>query len=309
MAVKDMTGLRFGKLLVIERDTTVPYAAAYWRCKCDCGKEKTVRGQSLRDGSVTDCGCGKAERIRANIDKTSLIGKQFGRLTVVERDLTKPIGHGCVPYWVCQCECGKIKSILASSLKSGRTRSCGCLSSELKSQRSMANIANERFGKLIALEQTDEKNHGSYIWKCRCDCGNIVFATTERLRAGHTSSCGCETRSKGEQKIAALLTEAKISYSFQQSFKDCRNPKTNAVYFFDFAILQDNQIVRLIEFDGIQHFEKFEHHPFFNYDYIHFNDQQKNQYAKEKQIPLIRIPYTQLNELTLEDIMGDKYLI
>jgi hypothetical protein len=101
MSVKDMTGLRFGKLTVIERDSTISSAAAYWRCKCDCGKEKSIRGQSLRSGLVIDCGCGKADRIRSNIDTTSMIGKKFGRLTVLERDLTKPIGHGHEIYWIC----------------------------------------------------------------------------------------------------------------------------------------------------------------------------------------------------------------
>ena len=311
MAVKDMTGLQIGKLTVIERDTTVPYAAAYWKCKCECGNEKTIRGTSLRDGSVVDCGCGKkVRRKESTIDTTSLVGKRFEKIVVLERDMTKPIGHGYDPYWICQCDCGTIKSILGRSLKSGHTKSCGCLSKELKSQRSTANIAGERFGKLTALEKTDEQKHGSYIWKCKCDCGETYYASVENLRAGHATSCGCDNRSKGEKKIAALLTDANIRFAFQHTFTDCRNSKTNYKYFFDFAIFdKDGNVERLIEFDGIQHFVDNKDHAFFDYNDIHFRDTEKNIYAKEKKIPLVRIPYTQLNQLTLEDLLGERFII
>ena len=310
MAVKDITGLRFGKLVVIERDMTVPYAAAYWRCKCDCGNEKTIRGTSLRDGSVVDCGCGKSERRKSMIDTTSLVGQRFGRLLVIERDLTKPIGHGHDPYWLCQCDCGTIKSILGRSLKNGHTQSCGCLANELKSLRSRANLTGERFGKLVAQEETKEQKHGSYIWRCKCDCGNDFFASVETLKAGNATSCGCDRRSKGEKKIASLLTEGNIRFIFQHTFSDCHNSKTGYPYFFDFAILNNNnEIVRLIEFDGVQHFVNYQNHAFFNYEDIHFRDLEKNEYAKEKNIPLIRIPYMQLNQLTLDDLLGERFIV
>ena len=59
-----------------------------------------------------------------------LTGMKFGRLIVLERDMTKPIGHQKPVYWVCQCECGKITSVLTENLKKGRTKSCGCMRSD-----------------------------------------------------------------------------------------------------------------------------------------------------------------------------------
>lgn len=61
-----------------------------------------------------------------------LVGKNFGRLTVVSKigydsDLRKTI-------WECKCSCGKTKNIPTSSLKSGNTLSCGCLRKEIVSQ-------------------------------------------------------------------------------------------------------------------------------------------------------------------------------
>lgn len=54
---------------------------------------------------------------------TEMAGKRFGRLLVLERDLTRK-GHQA--YWKCRCDCGNTKSINGSSLRRGLTTSCGC---------------------------------------------------------------------------------------------------------------------------------------------------------------------------------------
>ena len=50
-------------------------------------------------------------------------------------------------------------------------------------------LIGKRFGKLIALEKISQK--GKAIWKCQCDCGNIVNVYRCNLTQGHTKSCGC----------------------------------------------------------------------------------------------------------------------
>ena len=55
----DLSGMRFGKLTVLERDKT-HYGRGdhtYWICKCDCGKTTRVRPDALKSGSVVSCGC------------------------------------------------------------------------------------------------------------------------------------------------------------------------------------------------------------------------------------------------------------
>lgn len=64
---------------------------------------------------------------------------------------------------------------------------------------SKPNIVNNRYGRLVVLEETPERNpSGSVIWKCQCDCGNITTATTRSLlsedRKGMKRSCGCLQR-------------------------------------------------------------------------------------------------------------------
>jgi hypothetical protein len=54
-----------------------------------------------------------------------LTGKVFGRLTVIE--LSDMKGPNSEPIWRCLCSCGKVATVRGISLKTGNTRSCGCL--------------------------------------------------------------------------------------------------------------------------------------------------------------------------------------
>ena len=52
----DLSGQRFGKLLVLYRSSKIGEPIKFM-CKCDCGKEKEIRGNDLRSGKTTSCGC------------------------------------------------------------------------------------------------------------------------------------------------------------------------------------------------------------------------------------------------------------
>lgn len=64
----DLTGQRFGRLTVIEREGTM-YGQASWLCSCSCGKQTVVRGHSLRNGDTQSCGCLAAELASARLKK------------------------------------------------------------------------------------------------------------------------------------------------------------------------------------------------------------------------------------------------
>ena len=55
--VKDLTGQRFGRLVVIRRSGTTRQGVATWFCLCDCGNERIVSGASMRKGHSNSCGC------------------------------------------------------------------------------------------------------------------------------------------------------------------------------------------------------------------------------------------------------------
>lgn len=62
----DMTGLRYGKMLVLREATAEDGIElkkdARWLCKCDCGVQKIVRGNNLRSGKTTSCGCSRKSK-------------------------------------------------------------------------------------------------------------------------------------------------------------------------------------------------------------------------------------------------------
>lgn len=63
MSLIDLTGNRYGRLLVIERADNLN-GHVRWRCKCDCGNECVVHGTSLKSGNTTSCGCYRIENAK-----------------------------------------------------------------------------------------------------------------------------------------------------------------------------------------------------------------------------------------------------
>src|ERR1019366_2637006 len=58
----DMSGQKVGRLLFLERAQNDERGFAMWKCRCDCGKYKIVRGASIKSGHVQSCGCFHRER-------------------------------------------------------------------------------------------------------------------------------------------------------------------------------------------------------------------------------------------------------
>lgn len=234
-----------------------------------------------------------------------LTGKRFGKLTVISRVANANDGHA---RWLCQCDCGNTIEVSSNVLKKGNTKSCGCFNKQVASEKAKTqykDLTGQRFGRLIALEivgtQVNNNGRSSKLWRCSCDCGNTNFVTTSHhLLSGNTQSCGC-LKSKGEAEIKSLLISQKIKYEQQKIFKDYTNAR------YDFYLPELN---RLIEFDGIQHFQPSggwstkE-----NYEITQARDKEKNEYALSHSIPLVRIPYWERDNITLDMLLGDKYLV
>lgn len=199
--------------------------------------------------------------------------------------------------WECQCECGNITYVCTNYLTTGNTKSCGCYHKEQISNLARRDLTGQRFGKLIALYPTDKRTDNKVIWHCKCDCGNECEIVSTHLISGHTSSCGCIRYSIGEERIVKILEENAINYQREYKFTDLGNLR------YDFYLPNYN---RLIEFDGEQHFRDT---GWGNFEGTQQRDQIKNDYAKLHNIQLVRIPYWERNKLTLDLLLGDKYLI
>ena len=172
----------------------------YWNCDCECGTNKDVLGEILKNSRSTSCGCYNKERIKetAILKRTALVnvGEIYGNWKVVEYCGESPYDEGC--NWntylcECQCEWKTRKIIFASHLTNGNTKSC-------KKCAHTKSLIGQKFGKLLVLNLDLEKSSQSIesdykktrtFYICQCDCGNITSVRYDSLASGGTSSCGC----------------------------------------------------------------------------------------------------------------------
>lgn len=232
----------------------------------------------------------------------NLTGQTFGRLTVLERDTTKPSGQGKSAYWLCQCECGNKVSIRSDKLKKGITQSCGCLSKEIHSQIFLKDLTGQIFGRLTVLERDVSKpmgkEHFAY-WICKCKCGNKVSIRGDHLRNNTTQSCGC-LNSAGEERLNKILQDNQINYKTQYTFSDLRG-EAGSLLRFDFAILNKEQdLLGLIEYQGEQHYKPMGYDTEERFQKRQNYDIQKMVYCKTHNIPLLTIPFTDYAQLNYD---------
>ncbi len=128
-----------------------------------------------------------------NIGRAKL-GDRFGRLVVTSRKPFLLHNRSAVE---CKCDCGEVITVMRQSLKSGGTRSCGCLFRDMiikvsknATERAQA-LVGRAFGKwtVVALAPRKAKNGGLYF-RCRCECGGEHEVSSEGLVSGKTKSCG-----------------------------------------------------------------------------------------------------------------------
>ena len=299
--VKDLTGLKFGDLIVLERDFgyvkehNIKYNRPYWKCQCSCGEIFTVVGSDLTSNNRICCKkCSNKKRIN------DLTSKSFNNLTVINFAGTAQDGHSL---WKCICKCGNEIIVRGIDLLTGHTKSCGCL----KHKKAIDHLEGQKFGKLLVLKNVPapiEIKYKSSYWLCKCDCGQEKIISGAYLKQGLTKSCGCLS-SVGEMRIKQLLDKNGIKYEQQKTFTNCRF-ETGYLAKFDFFI--NDQF--LLEFDGEQHYDYHQTgwNTEINYKQIKIRDEYKNEWCKNNNIILKRIPYWKRDTLTIDDIMGDKFI-
>lgn len=125
MHIKDISNIRFGRLVAIETQGVDKRRTALWLCNCDCGKSCIKSGSDLRTGKVSSCGCYQADLARelGKKNKINLTGKQFGKWTILSEFGRN--GQGKI-LWTCLCECGNTSVNTTDCLRRGKSKSCGC---------------------------------------------------------------------------------------------------------------------------------------------------------------------------------------
>ena len=102
------------------------YKARLAKCQCECGTERMVHMDNLRQGKTTSCGCHRPEAAiragKARVRHPLFAGQMFGRLTIT--------GITDRSHVHVRCACGTERTVTSVNLFNGSTRSCGCLAAE-----------------------------------------------------------------------------------------------------------------------------------------------------------------------------------
>lgn len=264
-----------------------------------------------------------------------LIGKQFGGTWTVESmygnykedyieavkklyDVTIDCNNG--QYWCYNSFCGTKAVIEKTTINRNIDRDClktcrGCDGSKKgnlelchyatpirykpltkKPDREQKVFIGKTYNNFKVLSIKPSGNYSDH--QCRAEiecihCGRTKESRFDALLLGAVT-CECfRNRSAGEMLIEKYLTDNNIPHKSEQTFKDLIGTGSGLLR-YDFAILKDNQIIQFIEFDGIQH-KEIGH---FNEDgKVFIHDDIKDKYAKEHNIPLLRIPYIEINNI------------
>ena len=220
----DLTGQRFGKLKIIEIKGKDKQQNLLWLCKCDCGNTKIANSKSLRAGGTKSCGCGHfgsetmrikwadpefkkrvSKKISQSTKKTwskpghkeerstrpiiDLTSQRFGKLIAIKQEGLNSQGNAL---WLCQCDCGNTKVIASGRLRSGKTRSCGCLRfGKIKSEETRKKIseaAKKRWSnpefKAYITEQARKRQPEPTL--CACGCGELAKSKNKYIH-GHNA--------------------------------------------------------------------------------------------------------------------------
>ena len=204
---EDLTGRTFGRWTVLGPGERNNKGRFRWKCQCKCGRIGNVYGTSLINGKSKSCGfcvtrCG---------NPVDITGMRFGRLVALHKidDDRKET------YWLCKCDCGKYIEVASGSLRSGNTRSCGCLQREALNKIDRTKINHKKHGAF------DKYGHGERlysVWKgMKRRCNNENSACYKYYGGRGIKVCG------EWNEDYAVFREWAVSHGYDESAKrgDC----------------------------------------------------------------------------------------
>lgn len=301
---ENLEGKIFGQLTALYRvKNNGKTRGAKWKCLCSCGNYTVVSAANLKKLHTQSCGC--LQKKKTSEAKTiNEIGNRYGRLIVLEKsdNYISPNGNQAV-MWKCLCDCGNVTIVHGNSLRRGLTISCGCFQKEQAANRSNDTYINKTFHYITVIDklQGHKPCSNESLWKCKCNlCQKEFVLPTGKLKT--QISCGCLKDSYGISIIKALLTNNLIPFEVEKTFDSCVFEDTGKKARFDFFV--DNKYI--IEFDGEQHFSYSG--GWNNQEQMlktQRKDKEKNNWCKQNNIPIIRIPYWEQDNLSIEDLLID----
>ena len=286
--VKEYTKLNSSSVLL--EDTWVS-STTPMRFRCSCGEEFLATWNKFQSQNKRRCSaCAKKEQYKEKRlpmttvqDNIAALGCEYmsGEYKNQKSKLT------------IRCSCGGLFVSRYDNLMAQGNGLCPSCSKKAGGRKQAYTIPEAALvayafdAELLSEEYTNA--HEKLRFRCRC---GREFSTSLNcfINAGKTMCDVCSHReSKGERAIREWLDLHDVAYESQKRFIDCGG---NRPFPFDFFLPGLNIC---IEFDGEQHFEEsrlFKHH-----ETTRAHDELKNKYCEENGLNLIRIPYTEYDNI------------
>ncbi len=293
---------------------------------CKCGDSFEATFTKFKDRNKRQCNsCGRDKGAKSRHGN-------YNTRTATYEDVSNYISiHGCILLTAentfgdsedvldIQCSCGEVMKLNYKQFKIKRQKMCDkCMqikkgkNRRLKYEDVKSYIEEESESGCKLISTTYEGVNK--LLEIQCECEKTFKASLHKFRNNYKRQCNScsKTESRHEKTIAKYLKNKDIEFDIEYTFDDCRNPITNAVLRFDFVIFDKDIIKCLIECDGEQHYKPS---IFGNYtqevaeqnlELQKYKDEIKNNYCKQNNIKLIRIPYWDF--FNLEEVLGEKLI-
>lgn len=215
-----------------------------------------------------------------------------------------------------KCYCGDMFDTSVHEFKSNNKRQCNKCGLNLMTKEELYRIFDSDLGNgctLISYVDTNGYILTDSVLNIECSCGREFATSRYSFTHHHINRCRVCSKniSNGELRIKSLLKESDVNYEMEFSIKDCRGDKQALP--FDFAVFDGTkQLKFLIEYDGEQHFRPVnfggctDEVAMKNHKSTLKNDNTKTLYCIKNNIPLLRIPYWEFEEI--EHIVFDKLI-
>lgn len=204
-----------------------------------------------------------------------------------------------VPVELIHTPCGNTVTPRPSNL---RTSGKGCKHCGRKLASKNKMLTNDEFVRRVYEQVGDEytfnepyKRYNAKHSLTHNECG-LTYQVTPNQFLDHERRCPNCQSSKGEQKIKKYLDDRGFKYKKEMTFDDLKY--VNKLR-FDYGVFKDGELLTLIEFDGLHHVKPIK--KWGGEETLKLTqtrDAIKNKYAKENNIPLLRIPYTKRKHIS-----------
>jgi hypothetical protein len=119
----------------------------------------------------------------------------YNRITLIEKTNERSKSGKTIYKGI--CDCGEVRYLVGSSVKSGHIKSCGCLKREMVCKKNKDNaydLSGTTVGMLTVIRKTGRIKQTQHEYECLCKCGRTTYAYTSQLVKGNKKerkSCGC----------------------------------------------------------------------------------------------------------------------